>query len=83
MENFLCIVFDMRTQEGDKTTCEECGKEYIYFIWAFGSDRRYCKPCLRKGRSAHGFDCLNDDAIDLEAEQDWHWNMESYRIDKK
>lgn len=62
--------------DGDKTNCEECGKEYIYFTWAPGSKRRYCRPCLKKGRAEHGFDCINDgdDPIDIDAEQDMIYN---------
>ena len=51
---------------GDHTTCDGCGDKYNYFIWSFGSDRRYCGKCVDKIHSTH---CFIDDAIDLDREQ--------------
>ena len=51
---------------GDKVNCDMCGKEYEYFIWAFGSDKCLCRGCVRKRPSAY----LDDiDAVSLDKEE--------------
>jgi hypothetical protein len=44
-----------------------CGKVYSYFIWAFGSDRYFCRKCVHKTPQSY-LDKI--DAIDIEAEHD-------------
>ena len=30
---------------GDIAPCPHCGKEFIFYIWSFGSDWYGCRPC--------------------------------------
>lgn len=52
---------------GEKVECDMCHKEYKYFIWADGSDRFLCWPCVYKRPAAY---LDNIDAVDLDAEQE-------------
>ncbi len=58
---------------GDLVTCDNCGKRYHFFVWAFANDRCYCHRCLRKYRPQAFLDHI-DDGIDLDKEQDEIYN---------
>ncbi len=58
----------LRPIHGDKVTCEICNRPYLYFVWAFASDRKVCHRCIHK-RPQSILDGL-DDRIDIDKEQD-------------
>lgn len=66
---------------GENIECDMCGKEYKYFIWAFGSNRFLCRSCVHKRPSAF---LDNIDPIDIEAEQELIFNeIEAKRVEEQ
>lgn len=78
-EKTLCEKHETENREilwpGDTATCDECGKEYKYWVWnrVFGNQdkRRYCKPCYRKGEHPP-----EDDVDRLDSREAWERDRE-------
>ena len=52
---------------GELVICDNCGKQYKFFIWAFGNDSHLCRKCVNKRPQSY----LDDiDAIDIGKEHD-------------